>query len=143
MGPLVSDEQFKRVASFINSGVQEGAEVVTGGKKGSEDAGYFVQPTVQAGDKGCSRRDFRAGRVRLDDHRRRLRSDRQPGQQHDLRTRGQRPDPRQRRYGLDQLPQRVRRVATFGGYKESGWGREMAEFVLNNYTEVKAVTTAL
>ena len=32
---------------------------------------------------------------------------------------------------------------TFGGYKESGWGREMGEIVLNNYTEVKAVTTAL
>ena len=31
----------------------------------------------------------------------------------------------------------------FAGYKESGWGREMGEFVLNNYTEVKAVTTAL
>ena len=31
----------------------------------------------------------------------------------------------------------------FGGYKESGWGREMGEFVLNNYNEVKAVTTAL
>ena len=31
----------------------------------------------------------------------------------------------------------------FGGYKESGWGREMGEFVLNNYTEVKAGTTAL
>ena len=31
----------------------------------------------------------------------------------------------------------------FGGYKESGWGREMGEFVLNNYTEVKAVMTAL
>jgi phenylacetaldehyde dehydrogenase len=31
----------------------------------------------------------------------------------------------------------------FGGYKESGWGREMGEFVLNNYTEAKAVTTAL
>ena len=31
----------------------------------------------------------------------------------------------------------------FGGYKESGWGREMGEFVLNNYTEVKAATTAL
>src|SRR5215472_15714138 len=49
MGPLVSDEQFKRVTGFINSGVQEGAEVVTGGKKGSEDGGYFVQPTVLTG----------------------------------------------------------------------------------------------
>ena len=31
----------------------------------------------------------------------------------------------------------------FGGYKQSGWGREMGEEVLHNYTEVKAVTTAL
>ena len=31
----------------------------------------------------------------------------------------------------------------FGGYKESGWGREMGELVLDNHLEVKAVTTAL
>ncbi|NJO12204.1 MAG: aldehyde dehydrogenase family protein [Gammaproteobacteria bacterium] len=31
----------------------------------------------------------------------------------------------------------------FGGYKQSGWGREMGEEVLHNYTEVKAITTAL
>ncbi len=31
----------------------------------------------------------------------------------------------------------------FGGYKQSGWGREMGHEVLNNYTEVKAVTTLL
>jgi phenylacetaldehyde dehydrogenase len=31
----------------------------------------------------------------------------------------------------------------FGGYKQSGWGREMGEEVLNNYTETKAVTVAL
>ena len=31
----------------------------------------------------------------------------------------------------------------FGGYKQSGWGREMGEEVLHNYTEVKAVTAAL
>ena len=29
----------------------------------------------------------------------------------------------------------------FGWYKQSGWGREMGHEVLNNYTEVKAVTT--
>src|SRR6201987_5598744 len=40
MGPLVSDEQFKRVTGYINSGIQEGAEIVTGGKKGSEDGGF-------------------------------------------------------------------------------------------------------
>jgi hypothetical protein len=31
----------------------------------------------------------------------------------------------------------------FGGYKQSGWGREIGHEVLNNYTEVKAVTTQL
>ena len=30
----------------------------------------------------------------------------------------------------------------FGGYKQSGWGREMGEEVFHNYTEVKAVTAA-
>ena len=29
----------------------------------------------------------------------------------------------------------------FSGYKQSGWGREMGHEVLNNYIEVKAVTT--
>ena len=40
MGPLVSDEQFKRVTGHINSGINEGAEIVTGGKKGSDNGGY-------------------------------------------------------------------------------------------------------
>ncbi|MGH8594914.1 MAG: aldehyde dehydrogenase family protein, partial [Gammaproteobacteria bacterium] len=31
----------------------------------------------------------------------------------------------------------------FGGYKQSGWGREMGEAVLENYTETKAVTIKL
>ena len=31
----------------------------------------------------------------------------------------------------------------FGGYKESGWGREMGEDVLNLYTEVKAICTRI
>jgi phenylacetaldehyde dehydrogenase len=31
----------------------------------------------------------------------------------------------------------------FGGYKQSGWGREMGHEVLNNYTQTKAVCTRL
>ena len=31
----------------------------------------------------------------------------------------------------------------FGGYKQSGWGREMGREVLNLYTEVKAVCAAI
>src|ERR1700735_4176130 len=36
MGPLVSDEQFRRVNGYIKAGVDEGAEIVTGGKKASD-----------------------------------------------------------------------------------------------------------
>ena len=46
MGPLVSEEQFKRVTGYINSGIKDGAEIVAGGKKGSDNGGYFVQPTL-------------------------------------------------------------------------------------------------
>jgi hypothetical protein len=46
MGPLVSEEQFKRVTSYITSGIEQGAEFPVGGKKGSENGGYFVPPTV-------------------------------------------------------------------------------------------------
>jgi phenylacetaldehyde dehydrogenase len=43
MGPLVSDEQYQRVTGYIKSGVEEGAEIVTGGKNGGQNAGYFVR----------------------------------------------------------------------------------------------------
>jgi len=46
MGPLVSEEQLQRVTNYIESGVNEGAKVMAGGKKASIGDGYFVQPTV-------------------------------------------------------------------------------------------------
>src|SRR5262249_54889715 len=45
MGPLVSKEQHDRVLGFIEKGVNEGGEVVTGGARHG-DKGYFVQPTI-------------------------------------------------------------------------------------------------
>jgi phenylacetaldehyde dehydrogenase len=45
LGPLVSDEQFKRVTGYLEAGRQQGAKVVTGGSRVG-DQGYFVQPTV-------------------------------------------------------------------------------------------------
>src|SRR5579871_6470321 len=48
MGPLVSDEQFRRVTGYIESGLKEGAKAAAGGKRAG-DRGYFVQPTVLVG----------------------------------------------------------------------------------------------
>jgi acyl-CoA reductase-like NAD-dependent aldehyde dehydrogenase len=50
MGPVVSAEQLDRVTKYIDIGKSEGAEVVTGGERLSElGDGYFVQPTVFSG----------------------------------------------------------------------------------------------
>src|SRR6202048_914929 len=45
MGPLVSEEQLNRVCGYLESGISEGAKAVTGGSR-SGDKGYFVKPTV-------------------------------------------------------------------------------------------------
>jgi phenylacetaldehyde dehydrogenase len=45
MGPLVSSEQLSRVCSYLESGASQGAQAVTGGKK-LDLPGYFVEPTV-------------------------------------------------------------------------------------------------
>ncbi len=48
-GPLVSEEQFGRVAGYIDSGLSEGAEAVAGGMPDSGNGGYFVNPTLFTG----------------------------------------------------------------------------------------------
>jgi phenylacetaldehyde dehydrogenase len=45
MGPLVSKEQHDRVLGYIEKGVREGGEVLTGGGRHG-DKGYFVKPTI-------------------------------------------------------------------------------------------------
>jgi acyl-CoA reductase-like NAD-dependent aldehyde dehydrogenase len=50
MGPVVSAEQLERVTGYIDIGKSEGAEIVTGGERAAElGDGYFVQPTVFTG----------------------------------------------------------------------------------------------
>lgn len=45
MGPLISKEQLNRVLGYIELGKEEGATVLCGGKR-MEGAGYFVEPTI-------------------------------------------------------------------------------------------------
>jgi aldehyde dehydrogenase (NAD+) len=48
VGPMVSQKQYERVQSYIRKGIEEGAEVLVGGEGRPEglEAGYFVKPTV-------------------------------------------------------------------------------------------------
>jgi aldehyde dehydrogenase (NAD+) len=52
IGPLVSESQRERVASYLSAAVAEGATLVTGGPgtPAGTDRGYFVKPTVFGAD---------------------------------------------------------------------------------------------
>jgi aldehyde dehydrogenase (NAD+) len=47
IGPLVSEQQFKRVTGYLSAGKKEGATLVSGGERVG-DIGFFVPPTVFA-----------------------------------------------------------------------------------------------
>ena len=157
MGPLVSEEQFDKVTGYIDSGVKEGARVAAGGKRHG-DRGYFVQPTVLTNTKPSMKvvREEIFGPVVCAESFSDADLDRMAREANDTV------------YGLaasvwtrdlstaHKMARRIRSGTVwinchnvfdaslpFGGYKQSGWGREMGEEVLHNYTEVKAVTAAL
>jgi phenylacetaldehyde dehydrogenase len=155
MGPLVSVEQLNRVCAYLESGFSEGAKAVVGGGRHG-DKGYFVKPTVlvNTNDQMKVVREEIFGPVvtaiPFSD----------PAE---LVTQAN-----DTVYGLaagiwTRDIQKAHRLASqlragtvwincynifdaalpFGGYKQSGWGREMGHEVLEQYTEVKAVCTAL
>ncbi len=157
MGPLVSQEQFDRVTGYIEAGRGEGARVATGGERHG-GAGYFVQPTILA-DTGPDMKVVREeifGPVLCAERFSDADIDR-------LAALANKTD-----FGLaasvwtqdvslaHRMASRIKAgtvwvnchnifdaALPFGGYKQSGWGREMGEFVFQNYTETKAVTIAL
>jgi acyl-CoA reductase-like NAD-dependent aldehyde dehydrogenase len=46
LGPLVSETQLERVRGYIKKGQEQGAKLVTGGATTEKQKGYFVEPTV-------------------------------------------------------------------------------------------------
>jgi phenylacetaldehyde dehydrogenase len=155
MGPLVSSEQFERVTGFLESGKNDGATALAGGGRHG-DRGYFVEPTVLTN----TRPDMKVVREEIFgpvvvaapfsslDEIAAAANDSEYGLGAGIWTRDI--------SKAHALAKKLRAGTVwincynvfdaslpFGGYKQSGWGREMGAEVLNNYTEVKAVTTLL
>ena len=155
MGPLISDEQFDKVLGYLDSGREEGADAVVGGERFG-DRGYFVQPTILTN----TRSDMKVEREEIfgpvvcaipfesPEEIIPVANDTNYGLAAGVFTRdiskAHRTAKRLRAGTVWINTYHVFDAAMpFGGYKESGWGREMGHQVLENYLETKSVVTAL
>jgi aldehyde dehydrogenase (NAD+) len=153
MGPLVSQAQFEKVQELIQSGVDEGATLVAGGtgRPTEFNRGYYVRPTV-FGDVTPQMRIAREeifGPVLsimsydTEDEAIEIANDTPFGlagfvQSKDLnRARTVANRIRAGRVYLNGAP--FDRSLPFGGYKQSGNGREFGVFGFEEYLEVKAI----
>jgi phenylacetaldehyde dehydrogenase len=155
MGPLVSEEQLNRVCGFLESGRSEGAKAVVGGGRHG-DKGYFVKPTVLV-DTNENMKVVReeifgpvVSAIPFTDYDDVLRqaNDTVYGLAAGIWTKDVAKAHRlasQMRAGTVWINcyNVFDAALPFGGYKQSGWGREMGHDVLELYTEVKSVCTAL
>jgi phenylacetaldehyde dehydrogenase len=155
MGPLTSVEQLDKVLGYMTSGVDAGARAASGGGRVG-DRGYFVEPTVLTDttpDMKVVREEIFGPVVVAIPF----------GSEEDVIDSGN-----ETSYGLAsgiwtrdinkayRTAHRLRAgtvwincysvfdaAMPFGGYKESGWGREMGHNALDNYLETKSVVTQL
>jgi len=152
LGPLVSDAQRDRVRRYIQQGIDEGATLVTGGPEAPEglDKGYFVKPTVFSDVTPAmtiSQEEI-FGPVLVimpydtEDEAVEIANSTAYGLSGGVSGSPERALRVARRLRTGQVrlnKARPVRSAPFGGYKESGNGREHGRFGLEEFLETKAV----
>ncbi|HEY7181574.1 MAG TPA: aldehyde dehydrogenase family protein [Blastocatellia bacterium] len=155
LGPLVSAAQRERVVNYIRKGVEEGAKLVTGGPEMPEGItkGYFVRPTVFANvdNKMAIAQEEIFGPVLsiipYDDENDavRIANDTIYGLAGGVWSgdpeRAKRVARRLRTGQVEINGGKFNPLAPFGGYKQSGNGRELGKYGLEEYLEVKAMLT--
>lgn len=154
MGPVVSQEQLERVTGYIESGKREGATTTTGGTRAGGDLaqGYFVEPTVfaQVNDEMTIAREeiFGPVVVALPFEEVEEVAARANASIYGLAAGVWTNDVKKAHKMAAALKAGVVWVNTynqfdaaapFGGYKQSGYGREMGHAVLDAYTQTKTV----
>ncbi|WP_338752713.1 aldehyde dehydrogenase family protein [Bacillus sp. FJAT-52991] len=151
MGPLISAQQQQRVKGYIDQGIEEGAEVLTGGTI-PFDKGYFVSPTIFADvdSKMAIANEEIFGPVvaampfdDIDDLVAKANNShyglaagiwtQDLKKAHSIAHKLQAGTVWINAYNVFDA------AAPFGGYKQSGIGREMGSYALDNFTEVKSV----
>ncbi|CAK7230414.1 aldehyde dehydrogenase (NAD(P)(+)) ald5 [Sporothrix curviconia] len=154
-GPQVSQLQFDRIMSYVKSGKDEGATVVTGGDRHG-DKGYFIQPTIFAD----VRQDMKimqeeifgpvAAIAKFKDIEEviALGNDSNYGlaaavHTKDLNTAIRVSNALRAGTVWVNCYNALHHQLPFGGYKESGIGRELGEAALANYTQNKSVAIKL
>jgi aldehyde dehydrogenase (NAD+) len=153
IGPLVSDVQRERVRGYIEKGIEEGARLVTGGAEPPEDLphGFYVRPTVFSDvtpEMTIAREEIFGPVLVLipydsEDDAVRIANDTVYGLAAGVWSsdadRAQRVARRLRAGQIEVNGGRFDLRAPFGGYKQSGSGRENGKFGLEEYLEVKAL----
>ena len=154
IGPLVSEAQFHKVQQLIGTGIAEGATLVAGGlgRPDGFDRGYYVRPTVFAGVHNAmtiaQEEIFGPVLVMIpfdtEEEAIGIANDTPYGLSGYIQTGN--PDKAQRvarriRAGMIQINGKSRASGSpFGGYKQSGNGREGGKWGLEDFLEVKAIS---
>ena len=159
MGPVISESQMNKILGYIQSGIDEGARLVCGGKRASGpglDNGYFIEPTIFAdvtNDMKIAREEIFGPvlcvlKYSTEEEAIAIANDSDYGLSGGV-------------WGRDvtkanEIATKInagtiwindwhifRTDAPFGGYKQSGLGREQGAQVFDEYTEVKNICTSL
>jgi acyl-CoA reductase-like NAD-dependent aldehyde dehydrogenase len=152
IGAVVSEQQMETVLGYIRKGVEEGARVVAGGGRADIEPGYFVQPTVfddVTRDMTIAREEiFGPVLATLTFNGVEEAIERANDSMYGLAAAVWTSDVKKAHTVASRLKAGTVWINTynlydpaspFGGYKESGYGRDLGRHALEGYTQVKSV----